>query len=353
LVAGGAAVLVIAAACLAPRLGDVLERSEGSGSRFDEWAVAARVIAEHPAIGVGPEGYRIAVSEGIDRHYERTYGRDRVLPDRAHSGPLDVAVAGGVPAALAFCALIGFVGRRALGLLRAAGPTAGIAAGTIAYSLQQLLLFPVAEVDPIWWLLAGIVVAAHSTTAPSLAPANRHRPVALGAVLLAPIALVAGVLDVAADRLAHRAVTDADTTSAIDSAERAVDLRPDDLRYRMVLAEILGRRSTLADIDAAIRQADLALDWSPHDPIAADVHASFLLDRANVTGDLADVRAALNAWQHLVHRDPLRARWQLQLGRAAALAGDVRSARDAWTIATDLSPDDSTASELLRELDSL
>ncbi len=354
LVIAGMSILAVAAALLAPRLTDVLDRSEGSGSRLDEWAVAARVIAEHPLIGVGPEGYRIAVSEGVDRHYERTYGRDRVLPDRAHSGPLDVALAGGVPAALAFCALIGFVGWRALGLLRAGGgPSAGIAAGVIAYSAQQLLLFPLAELDPIWWLLAGIVVVADSNATPALERNSVRRLIAGGVLILTPVALVAGVLDVAADRLAHHAVVDANAANAIDSAERAVDLRPDDLRYRMVLAEVLGRRSTLADINAAIRQTELALDWSPHDPIAADVHASFLLDRANVTGQPADISIALAAWQRLVDRDPLRARWQLQLGRAAALAGDVQSAREAWTVAADLSPDDATAADLLRELDSL
>ncbi len=354
LVIAGMSILAVAAASLAPRLTDVLDRSEGSGSRLDEWAVAARVIAEHPLIGVGPEGYRIAVSEGIDRHYERTYGRDRVLPDRAHSGPLDVALAGGVPAALAFCALIGFVGWRALGLLRAGGgPSAGIAAGVIAYSAQQLLLFPLAELDPIWWLLAGIVVVADSNAAPALERNSVRRLIAGGVLILTPVALVAGVLDVAADRLAHHAVVDANAANAIDSAERAVDLRPDDLRYRMVLAEVLGRRSTLADINAAIRQAGRALDWSPHDPIAADVHASFLLDRANVTGQPADISIALAAWQRLVDRDPLRARWQQQFGRAAALAGDVPTAREAWTVAADLSPDDATAADLLRELDSL
>jgi hypothetical protein len=264
-----------------------------------------------------------------------------------------VALAGGLPAALAYCALIGFIGWRALGLLRADRATAGIAAGVIAYSVQQLLLFPVAELDPIWWLLAGIVVASDSIAARSIERRSHHRPIAVGALILAPVALVAGVLDVAADRLAHRAVADTDASGSIDGAERAVDLRPDSLRYRMVLAEMLARRSTLADIDAAIHQADLAVDWSPRDPIAADVHASFLLDRANVTGQPADIGNALHAWQHLVDRDPLRARWQLQLGRAAALAGDTSAARVAWTIADDLSPDDSTAADLLRALESL
>ena len=61
-------------------------------------------------------------------------------------------------------------------------------------------------------------------------------------------------------------------------------------------------------------------------------------------------RAALRAWQVLVERDPLRARWQIQLGRAAAAAGDLQLARSSWTIAADLAPDDPTASNLLDAL---
>ncbi|MCU1360228.1 MAG: hypothetical protein JWN99_1517 [Ilumatobacteraceae bacterium] len=349
-IAAGALVLLAGVAFVAPRLGDVLDRSDGASSRLDEWAVATRVIDAHPLVGVGPEGYRIAVAEGIDRHYERIYGRDRVLPDRAHSAPLDVALDGGIVAALAYCALIGFVCWRALGLLRDRGPAlAGVGAGIIAYSLQQLLLFPLAELDPMWWLFAGIVVSASSPS-----PERHSRPrrwISVGAIALAPVVLIAGVLDTAADRLAHRALSAADPATAIDSAERAVSLRPDDLRYRAIAAQVLSERGALADIDAAIRQTDHALDWSSRDPIASDQRATLLLRRAGITGLPTDVQAALHAWQTLVDRDPLRARWQTQLGRAAAAAGDIPLARSSWTTAADLSPHDHTAADLLHALD--
>ena len=48
------------------------------------------------------------------------------------------------------------------------------------------------------------------------------------------------------------------------------------------------------------------------------------------TGLDADGRSAVAAWQLLVDRDPNRARWQLQLGNAAALIDDVEMARRAW-----------------------
>ena len=66
--------------------------------------------------------------------------------------------------------------------------------------------------------------------------------------------LVVGVLDVAADRLARTAFRDTDRDAAVDAAERAVTLRPDDIRYRLVAAEAYLDRGSLADIDRADRR---------------------------------------------------------------------------------------------------
>jgi O-antigen ligase len=357
------AITLVAIAIVAPRLDDLVERSAGATSRIDEWRVATRVLAEHPIVGVGPEGYRFAVADGIDRGYERTYGRAAVLPDRAHSGPLDVAVSGGLPAALSFLVLLGLVGRRCWRLLRVGAPPAhvGLAAGVIAYGLQQLVLFPLAEVDVLWWLAAGLVVATRPVDGAEPAPptATRlHRSPASrigGAVAIAitPVLLVAGLLDVAADRMARRAVAslaDGGIDDAILDAERAVDLRPDDVRYRLVAAYVLGEVGTIEDIRRGIEHADAARAWSDDDPHVADRHASLLLQLAQVTADDGDVGDSLAAWVELVGRDPHRARWQLQLGRAAVLAGEDALARAAWTSAADLAPDDGTAQRLLDAL---
>ena len=85
----------------------------GGRSRLDEWRVAARVIGAHPLTGVGPEGYRIAFGEGADDAYQQAHGRDP-LPDRAHSGPLDIAVTGGLPALALWLALVALVVRACL-----------------------------------------------------------------------------------------------------------------------------------------------------------------------------------------------------------------------------------------------
>jgi hypothetical protein len=322
--------LAVAIAAVAPRLGDVTSRSEGGSSRLDEWRVAVVVIGHHPLLGVGPEGYRIAIAQGIDANYERAYRRDTVLPDRAHDSLLDVALAGGLGAALLYLGLITFVGRRAWALLRVQRPAVvGLGVAVIAYGVQQVLLFPLAELDPLWWLFCGVGVGATSTTE---AIGRRRSVVPLTAATASVVLLVAGMLDVAADRLARTALRAGDTVAA----DRAVNLRPDDLRYRLVAAEVHLDRGTLNDIDAAIAQARRATKWSNNDPFSNEERATAMSQRAVATGDSADVAAALELWQHLVDRDPHRASWQLQLGRAAALAGNTTLARQAWTTADDL-----------------
>src|SRR3546814_15208205 len=78
--------------------------------RSEEWRIAARALADHPIAGVGPEGYRIAFADAVDADYQRAHGRDQ-QPDRAHAAPLDVALAGGLPALAAWFAVMAQIGR--------------------------------------------------------------------------------------------------------------------------------------------------------------------------------------------------------------------------------------------------
>jgi tetratricopeptide (TPR) repeat protein len=377
LAVAGAAV-VIAAALLTPRLADVFDRNRDAGSRLDEWALAIDVLADHPVTGAGPEGYRIALMGHVDADYERTYGRDTVLPDRAHQNLLDVALQGGVLAGLVYAVLLGMI--VVIAARRVAGAPlviVGLAGGAIAYAAQQSLLFPLSELDPLFWLFAGTVIptaarpgnvpsdpagegnAAESSdeatpALPSLEPAAASmRRRVIGAVALIAVlpVFVGGLLGVAADRLARTALTAGSVDEAVRDIDRAVQLRPDDLVLRSYAVRLHLERGSLADVDEAIDHAETALRWSALDPIALDDHASSLLTRASVTGDPADVERSLDAWRALARRDPTRARWQVEFGRAAALAGDEHLARAAWTTALELRPDDEVARTLLTALD--
>lgn len=341
---------LLAVLAVAPRLGDVTERSVPASSRLDEWALATRVIASAPIVGVGPEGARIAVVGEIDAGYERTYGRE-LSPDRAHSGPLDMAAIGGVPAALTYVGLLVVVGRSAFAAARRHRPVvAGVGAGVLAYATQQLFLFPIAEVDLVFWLLAGIVVAADEPTT-WLVERRSARFAGACVAALATVALfVTGLLGVAADRSARQAARLGAGPVAIERAQRAAELRPDTLRHHLLVADLWARTGTLAGVDAAIEATEAARRWSPHDPIVARSNASYLSRRAVLTGADADVERSLDAWLVVVDDDPNCWSCQLALGVAAALADDAQRARVAWERATTLS-DDPLADALLDELD--
>ncbi len=350
--AAALAVALVGIVTALPQVESVLERSAGTTSRMDEWRVAARVVADHPLVGVGPEGYRIALREGVDADYERTYPRDRVLPDRAHSSVLDVSLAGGVVAGLAFAALVLLVARRALQHMLAAAPAGiGLAAAVLAYFSAQLLLFPVFELDPIAWLLAGVVIGERSPQPASPRAPRFARPLAAVAATVGLVALTAGLFDVAANRLAHDAVAasaNGDSAEAQALADRATRLRPDAIAYRMTAVQVLLAAGTVSATDSALAVASGARDWSSNDPIATDLWASGLLQRALQTGAATDTHAALVAWTTLVERDPHRGRWQLQLGRAAAAAGKSDVARKAWRRAAALGQ--AQAAQLLEAL---
>ncbi|MFS8481926.1 MAG: O-antigen ligase family protein [Acidimicrobiia bacterium] len=309
----------------------------GGRGRLDEWRVAGRVVADHPLLGVGPEGYRVAFATGVDAAYERAHGRDP-QPDRAHSTPLDVALAGGLPAVAAWLALVVLVGRPVLAVVRTGEPwLAGVGAGLVAHVAGGLFLFPLAELEPLAWLLAGAVLAAAGT------PARvRTAPRALvgGLAALAAVALVAGALDVAADRHARRAaeaLAVGDGAAAAEATAAAVRLRPDVVRLHL-----LDARARVADrqgVRAGLAAVDEALAISPGDPIARRERARLLVARAEATRAPHHVAAARTELDRLLADDPLdSALWRLAAA-AAALDGDAAAAEAAAARAAELRPD--------------
>jgi Flp pilus assembly protein TadD len=315
----------------------------GTSGRLDEWTLASRVIADRPLFGAGPEGYRIVAGKHVSVEYEQDYGR-AVIPDRAHNGLLDLGVSGGVPALLAYGALLFLVGRRVFAVLRAGTALhAGVAVGLVAYGAQQQFLFPLTEIDPVAWLLAGVVVAAAQPERP--VRCRLPRLTAMIPLTLCAAALLFGMRELWGDRQVEAAVqqlatasTRGDVDAAIGHAERAVDQRPDILRNRIALSRTLSASGTIAGLDAAIAALAGALDWSPRDPVVAKERASLLSSKAASTGDSTNQQAALDAWTDLAANDPNNAAVLLELGVAQAVVGDSASARTSWERAAMLAP---------------
>lgn len=341
-VAAGLAVLVIVAIIspIGSRVTSAFDFSEGTArGRLDEWQIGAAVAVNHPVTGVGLEGYRMAFAEGVDADYERRYTR-QTMPDRAHSGPLDVAVATGLPGMALYLAAMGFLLRRAVrGLGRGLPRLTGVAAGVTAYLVQQWFLFPLAEVDPTFWLFAGLLVAA---TPP--APTARWAPPRwLGAavLVLAAATLLAGALDIIADHYVAGSAEElarGDIPEALIAADQAAFIRPDSIRYHIAAAATAARRGTPESYRAGIERLDRALDLSPRDPILLAEHASFTLRLAQSARDADLLQAAIGEWETLVAADPVHARYRLELGNGYAIAGNNTGAEEQWLAAADLAP---------------
>jgi O-antigen ligase len=336
-VAAIAVVIALATGVGGRALDVVRDRQGGARGRLDEWRVAARVVDAHPLIGVGPEGYRIAFGRYVDARYEEVHGR-AVLPDRAHDALLDVATTIGIPGLLAYLALLLCAARFVVRALRDGSLwVVGIATGLIAYVAQSLFLFPIAELEPVAWLLAGIVVAQcarrdeqHSFVAP------RFLSVVGG--LLAVVALAAGTLDVAADADAKVILNEAGNGRVVTDPGLPAHYRPDQLRYRLLASRADEALGSIAGLDRAIAQVDDALDVSPKDPVARSEQARLLLERAQRTGIPADAAKARRALERLTHDDPRNAQTLLRLGLARELTGDDAGAETAWLEAERLAP---------------
>ncbi len=333
------------------------ERAAGAGSRLDEWRLGWGVVSHHLLLGLGPEGYRTSLADGVTAAYERTYGR-AVLPDRAHNVVLDVAASGGALAALLYAALavaVLLAGWRAI----RAGSTleVGLAGAAIAFLAQSWFLFPVATVDPVFWLIAGALTATRLTDAAQPRNDSAWRIWAVRSVAAAAMAVlfVSGLLAVSADRAARTALEaanarPANAAVARSAIDRAIALRPDVVRYRLLAASI--EPHTITGLQAAIRDVQQALDVSPHDPIVLRRHADSLTRLAISTGNDEDVERARRAWAALVGDDPLCYQCQLGLGYAAALGNDPVAARDAFGAAQALEPADRReAADALTQLD--
>ncbi len=245
-----ALVVLYAVTPLGSRFVDGFELGHGTTQgRFDDWAVGARVVEHHPVLGVGPEGYRVVFPQVVSAEYVRRHGTS-VVPDRAHNGVIDVAVSGGVAAGLLYAALLVVLLLAAWRALRARDVvTIALACAVVAYVVQQQFLFPLSEIDPLFWVVAGMLVATRLPATGSAYRVSRVIPVLVVATVA--LAAVFGGREVLGDRLLERAAK-APGAGLLADADHATRLRPDSIRNWYAAARIAARGPALTDVDAAL-----------------------------------------------------------------------------------------------------
>lgn len=319
------------------RIGSTFDTNQAGGSsRVDEWRVAIKTLSHHPLVGVGPEGYRLAFREGVDANYERKHGRD-VQPDRAHNSLLDMAIVAGLPGLALYLAVLVLVSSaiwRRIAAVNAsivdASMIGAAAVGLAAYQAQQLFLFPLAELDPVAWAIAGAIL--YGPTTHVAAHANHdwpRRALAAGAALLAAFAGWWGIRDTLADRAAWRALQAYDRRDPVTTQanlDDALRYRDDEVRLQLLAVNIS------PDLDVVSAALSRARELSPLDPIVIRRLADEALrSRRSPAQIVATLR-------QFVVDDPNNAYLQQRLGTAAAIAGQFDLAELSWQAAQALAP---------------
>lgn len=340
------AVLVVLLATVSPfasRIQSIADIDEmTSRGRLTTWERTTELIAERPVLGWGLETTAFAFPRVIDADYEQTVGRDTV-PDRAHNVFLDVATWAGGLGVAAFAGLLIAIAWVVARAGERSPLTVGLAGACLAYVVQLQFSFPVADVDTVFWVLAGLLVAGVGAGAARTVSVPRQwaaLPLAIGLAFLAW-----GAADVVADRSLRRAL-DLEAAGDLDRAQqwadRSRDMAVGRVQYMDAAARLHQRVGQLSRDDADFERGLDALDAGrrivPRDLELALTRADILLAWGESTGGTAHIEDAVAAYQRVLARDRFSSRAHLRLGVAYVQLGRDADAESEWTTAARLAP---------------
>ena len=310
LVAGAVLLASGSLASVAARAGQLVDAGGGTGAaRLLIWRAALQALAARPLLGYGPDGF----GPVFERFYPTAllrYEGALVGVDRAHNELLDLALAGGAPAALAFAGLVGWVLWRALRMTRQNGvPAAGLAGATAAYVVGNQFGFGVTGTTTLLWALLGLLLALSRLPAePGEAPPKAWLPLAL-----ALAGLCGGVFSLTpamrADVDFERAVksSQAGDEGALPRFEQVLRLAPGQAYYNeKYAAAILNFGPTPQHLTKAADLLEAAVRAQPDDSLAyvmlGDARAYWAL-----TGAPGQLALANDAFRRAAELAPRRA----------------------------------------------
>lgn len=350
----GVVLLIVVAAFMIPNLG----RSSGAG-RIDLWRTTVNVVVDQPIIGSGPDTQRVVLPSGIDDAFEQEHGSDE-LHDRAHNLVLDTAVTTGLVGVVVFGLLLVLIGRDIHQSLRRQLTPTAIAAGLVAYLTTLLFAFGDPILDPIAWILAGLVLASASpvTDEDKAVQPSRLRLVGVAACLLVAILAVAWAgNEVVAEYDVNRAFGHRDageSTEALESFHRGADRARarfdiDQMAVRYVTellmtgAPIQGLNSENNGDGAGRTLVDDAFDRLDRAERIAGDDPDLLMDRAELLTALDRNDEALAVYERVMELYPNSFRAHLGRGVSAAQVNDLELAQSSWQRAAHLGPHDARA----------
>lgn len=336
-----AGLVVVASAAVLAGPADQTDGSRGLlasstlAERREIWVTSARLVADQPLVGVGPDALGLAYPYA-------TTSAATLNPDEAHDIFVDRAATAGLPALAAYLWLLVTVGRQAWRARTSIPPQrrwllTGFGGVLAAYLAQGTVSIDVVPLTFMAWTSIGalIVLGDPACRAPAT---ERARPVVLHALPLGAFAAV-GVATIALLAAAVRpAIADAHLRSGQRAAaagepgavvaahfDRAIGWNGDEPRYRVRLGDQLvaiatqevgdgPRRAAL--LEEALVAYDQALDLRPGDVgiRRAMARATVLLAVADPDG--ADAEAVQDRYDQLVAALPHDPRIRLEQGLA-------------------------------------
>jgi O-antigen ligase len=157
------------------RASKTIDLAEGSAaSHLDLWAVGIRMATDYPVLGMGPEMYPVLFPKYRNRVLSpaRAAVMARFRPESPHNVPIAIAAGAGLPALLAYLAIVMSAlvgGWRRLQVGQSLTERLLIAA-LLAAALGHLTtdLFMTGEVAGSWtfWILLGVLTAGQSHPTP-------------------------------------------------------------------------------------------------------------------------------------------------------------------------------------------
>lgn len=333
---GGGAVIVLVLGVQGTGPAAQLADQAGVEHRGYYWQAAVEMVGDEPLLGKGPghfeQHYRIhrPVEDALASPLEDS-------ADAAHSVPLDMAAAGGVPLFLAYVAWITLVGWRLWrGLTRLEGRErlhlGAIGGAWLAYVAQSLVSIDVPPLAVFGWVLGGLVIALASggrmweLRLPWAPQATGRRSAVPAPVRVVDgFALVVGVvllwfvlLPLRADAGAIRGeltpAGDIDPRSGVAQAARLADWEP---AFGMQLVEA---HMVTGDQEGA---QDAAVELATRIPGSFDAS----LTAARLAAQNGDANTAARMYRHVLRLEPHHPDVALEAARFARQSGDVEWAR--------------------------
>jgi putative inorganic carbon (HCO3(-)) transporter len=161
---------------LVARAASIADPSESSNrDRLDLWTVGAAIALDHPLLGTGPDSYVLVFPQYRDRVLlpDRAAAMARFRPESPHNVYLAIADGSGIPALIAYLAIIAACGASLLRAARRPLPRstrlamAGLAGAIVVHLVTDMFMTGEPSSTAIFWILLG-AAAGLSTQALAL-----------------------------------------------------------------------------------------------------------------------------------------------------------------------------------------